>query len=51
MTIYAALRQRLGREPSNAELKAEVKRIISEGCTAGTLKRLNRVGKGYRHAH
>jgi hypothetical protein len=27
MTIYAALKMRIGREPTNAELKAEVQRI------------------------
>jgi hypothetical protein len=31
MTIYEALRQKLEREPTNAELKAEVKRILNEG--------------------
>lgn len=31
MTIYAALRAKLGREPTPAELKAEVQRIIAEG--------------------
>lgn len=29
-TIYEALRQKLGREPTNAELKADVKRIMQE---------------------
>lgn len=29
-TIYEALRDKLGREPTNAELKEEVKRILSE---------------------
>ncbi len=29
-TIYEALAARLGREPSNKELTAEVKRILSE---------------------
>lgn len=31
MTIYEALRAKLGREPTNAELKAEVERIKSDG--------------------
>lgn len=31
LTIYAALRNRLGREPTHDELVAEVKRIIKEG--------------------
>ena len=31
MTIYEALRQKLGREPTNAELKKDVKRILDEG--------------------
>ncbi len=30
-TIYEALRIKLGREPSNAELKADVQRILQEG--------------------
>lgn len=30
-TIYEALRAKLGREPTNAELKADVQRILSEG--------------------
>lgn len=30
MTIYEALKRKLGREPTNAELKADVKRILQE---------------------
>jgi hypothetical protein len=30
MTIYETLKSKLGRQPLNSELKAEVKRIISE---------------------
>ncbi len=30
MTIYEALKRKLGREPSNAELKADVKRILQD---------------------
>jgi hypothetical protein len=30
MTIYEALRRKLGREPSNAELRADVQRIKDE---------------------
>ncbi len=30
-TIYEALRIKLGREPTNAELKADVQRILQEG--------------------
>lgn len=30
-TIYEALREKLGREPTNAELKADVQRILREG--------------------
>lgn len=30
-TIYAALKTRLGREPTNAEIKADVQRILTEG--------------------
>lgn len=41
MTIYEALRGRLGREPSNAEIKAELARIqdntLIENATAGEL--------------
>lgn len=32
-SIYEALKQKLGREPSNAELKAEISRIKTEGLT------------------
>lgn len=31
VTIYEALRNKLEREPTNAELKAEVERIMQEG--------------------
>lgn len=31
-TIYEALKAKLGREPSNAELKAEVLRILREAA-------------------
>ena len=41
-TIYEALRAKIGRAPTNAELKADVKRILEEGyverATAGKLK-------------
>jgi hypothetical protein len=30
-TIYAALKARLGRTPSHAEVKADVKRILADG--------------------
>lgn len=30
-TIYEALKAKLGREPTNAEIKADVKRILDEG--------------------
>lgn len=46
MTIYEALRQKLGREPSNAELKAEVARIKEEALVdmamAGKLRHQSR---------
>ena len=29
-TIYSVLKAKLGREPTNAELKADVQRILSE---------------------
>lgn len=35
MTIYEALARKLGREPTNGELKAEVQRIIREGTERG----------------
>jgi hypothetical protein len=38
-TIYEALKTKLGREPSNAELKAEVKRILHEGYMQGVAAR------------
>jgi hypothetical protein len=31
MTIYEALKVKLGREPTNAELKADVQRIKEDG--------------------
>lgn len=31
-TIYDALKVKLAREPTNAELKAEVQRILDEGA-------------------
>ena len=31
-TIYEALKQKLGREPSHNELVADVKRILAEGA-------------------
>ena len=31
MTIYEALKAKLGREPTHAELKVDVRRILSEG--------------------
>jgi hypothetical protein len=31
MTIYEALKIKLGREPSHAELKADVHRILQDG--------------------
>lgn len=34
-TIYEAMTARLGREPSNDELRAEVARIIAEGAAEG----------------
>lgn len=33
-TIYAVLRAKLGREPTNAELKADVLRILEDGMIA-----------------
>jgi hypothetical protein len=35
LTIYEALCVKFGREPTNAELKAEVARIIAEGNALG----------------
>ncbi len=46
MTIYEALRAKLGREPTNAEIKADMERIAEEGlierATAGKLPRQRR---------
>jgi hypothetical protein len=38
-TIYETLRKRLGREPTDAELSTEVRRIIHEGNEEGRLRR------------
>jgi hypothetical protein len=38
MTIYAALKMRLGREPTNAELRAEVQRIKTEALVETAMK-------------
>jgi hypothetical protein len=46
-TIWAKLAERLGREPTNAEACAEVKRILSEAGDADIVKR---AGQG-RLAH
>lgn len=51
-TIYEALRNRLGREPTNAELKADVARIIREGSAIGRRgnnprRRANPKGRNY----
>lgn len=40
-TIYEALRDKLGREPTNAELKADVSRILEEA----RIERIQRKGK------
>ena len=37
-TIYEALRAKLGREPSHAELVADVKRILADGAERGKLQ-------------
>jgi hypothetical protein len=46
MTIYEALKAKLNREPSHAELIADVKRILREGleerAAAGKLKHQKR---------
>ena len=45
-TIYEALRDKLGREPTNTELKADWDRILDEGlqelAAAGKLKHQKR---------
>lgn len=41
-TIYEALREKLGREPTNAELRAEVERIKAEGAALGRARRVRR---------
>ncbi len=38
-TIYEVLRDKLGREPTNAELSAECRRIIAEAQTEARRKR------------
>jgi hypothetical protein len=38
MTIYEALKQKLGREPSNAELKADLQRIGEESLIDAAAK-------------
>jgi hypothetical protein len=38
MTIYDALAKRLGREPTSAEVKAEVQRIKEEGLVEAATK-------------
>lgn len=47
-TIYAVLKDKLGREPTNAELKAEVQRIKEEALveTAGAGKLAHQKGRG-----
>ena len=46
MTIYEALKTKLGREPTNAELKADVQRIkeeaLIEAATKGKLRHQRR---------
>lgn len=37
-TIYEALRDKLGREPTNAELTDDVKRILREGAEEAAAK-------------
>lgn len=39
MTIYEALANKLGREPTRVELKADVQRIISEGAAEAVFRR------------
>ena len=53
MTVYEALKTKLGREPSNAELKAEVQRILQEAAderliAAAEAGRLHHQRKGKR---
>jgi hypothetical protein len=38
LTIYEALKAKLGKEPTNAELKADVYRIIAEGNAESYLR-------------
>ena len=38
VTIYEALYIKLGREPTNTEVKAEVKRILEEGLVEQAMK-------------
>lgn len=41
-TIYEALRAKLGREPTQAEVRADVRRIIREGADVGLERKLKR---------
>jgi hypothetical protein len=41
-TIWEALATRLGREPTNAEANAEVRRILREGYEADLIARAER---------
>lgn len=43
MTIYLGLKRKLGREPTHAELQAEVKRIIAESNDARADKEARRI--------
>ena len=47
-TIYEALKTKLNREPSNAELKADVNRILDDGLIEMAMQgKLTHQTKGY----
>jgi hypothetical protein len=49
MTIHAALAAKLGREPTPAELKADIHRIIAEGQRYNAIAVDNAIAASNRH--
>jgi hypothetical protein len=50
-TIWEALAARLGREPTNAEANAEVRRILREGHEADLIARAERGALPHQRNH
>ncbi len=50
-TIWEALAARLGREPTNAEANAEVRRILHEGRDADLINRAERGALPHQRNH